>query len=154
MKRDYPLSKDEFREVYSKVPKVAVQVVIKVGDGVVLNRRTSDGWEGLWEIPGATLYMDESVEDCAIRVAREELGIEVKIEEFLGYSEMWSEKKQRGFGYTVTLDFLCTTGDDLPEKNFDGGEVKVFEEAPEEIVEEHGELLEKVFVAVKSDKKL
>jgi len=75
--------------------------------------RQKNGYIGQWHIPGGTVLYREKVKNAVQRVAREELGTEVVIEKLVDYLEYFSEEKERGFGYTVTLVFLCK----LPEKS-------------------------------------
>lgn len=109
MARKRPLSYEEFKTIYSKVPRLCVEVVIITDKGVLLTLRKNDGYIGQWHLPGGTVFYRESLEDALKRVAEEELGIEVKIEKFLGHIEYLSEVENRGFGYSVGAAFLCST---------------------------------------------
>lgn len=98
---------EEFKSIYSKVPRLCVDLVIETDKGVLLSLRKKNGYENQWHLPGGTVYYQEPVEDTVKRIAQEELGAKIIIEKFLGYIEYFSEAKERGFGYTVTLAFLC-----------------------------------------------
>lgn len=143
--RKFPFSVKEFEYIYSRVPKVSVELVISVGKGVVLAKRDHVAWKGLWYIPGGTVYYREALKDACLRVGQEELGVDVEVVKFLDYVEFFSEEKARGFGYSIAMDFLCRTHDKLPEKSLEGEELKVFFEVPEMVVPEHGKMLERYF---------
>lgn len=112
MARKFPLTNDEFKSIYSKVPRLCVDLIIKSDQGYLLTLRQKNGWEGKWHFPGGTLYYQESIESAIQRVAQEELGTTVVIDGFLDYLNYPSELKERGFGHSISLAFLCH----LPEK--------------------------------------
>ncbi|MGE5361537.1 MAG: NUDIX domain-containing protein [Bacteroidales bacterium] len=67
--------------VYYLDPKVAVGTIIRHGEsGVVLIRRSIDPGYGKWVFPGGYVDRGEQTEAAAIREAREECGLDVRIE--------------------------------------------------------------------------
>lgn len=148
MKRKLPFTFEEFKTIYSKVPRLCVDLVIKDKDSLLLTLRQKHGWEGKWHLPGGTVYFRELISEAINRVAQEELGISVKIEKHLGYIEYFSEEKERGFGYTVSLVFLCNieTGeleiDDQVEK------AEFFQTLPDNIIEEQKIFLKKYYYPI------
>ena len=60
-----------------------------------------------WHLPGGSVHYQEKIADCIQRIAKEELNIPVIAQKHLGYIEYFSEEKERGFGYSVSLVFLC-----------------------------------------------
>lgn len=145
MKRKQPFTFEEFKAIYSRVPRLCVDLVIQNKKGVLLTLRIKNGYEKQWHLPGGTVYYRELVEDAVKRVAEEELGIEVSIEKFHGYLEYLSEKKERGFGYTITLVFICTPKN--IEFNLDDQVEKIdfFAIPPENTIQEQKELLTNLF---------
>lgn len=107
MNRKYPLTPEEFKAVYSKVPRLCVDLIVETERGILLTLREKNGFLGLWHLPGGTVYYREHTEDSVRRLAREELGVDVKILKFLRFLEYFSEEEQRGFGYSVSLVFVC-----------------------------------------------
>ena len=62
-------------------PKVAVGTIIRHGEsGVVLIRRAIEPGYGKWVFPGGYVDRGEETEAAAIREAREECGLDVRIE--------------------------------------------------------------------------
>jgi ADP-ribose pyrophosphatase YjhB (NUDIX family) len=62
-------------------PKVAVGTIIRAGDGrLVLVRRAIEPGYGLWVFPGGYVDRGEEVTAAAIREAREESGLDVRID--------------------------------------------------------------------------
>jgi ADP-ribose pyrophosphatase YjhB (NUDIX family) len=144
MKRKLPFTFEEFKTIYSKVPRLCVDLVVETNKGYLLTLRQKNGYEGQWHIPGGTVYYREAIKKSVERVAKEELGIKISITKFLGYLEYFSEVKERGFGYTVTLVFLCKAIgtnfhlDDQTEK------VGVFKKPPINTIVEQKKLLNKL----------
>jgi len=59
-----------------KQVKVGVGVVCSHRDGIIMLKRKGSHGAGQWSFPGGHLEFGESVEQCAIREVKEELGIE------------------------------------------------------------------------------
>src|SRR5574342_686155 len=61
-------------------PKVAVGAIIRSDDGrVVLVRRAIEPGYGLWVFPGGYVDRGETPQSAAIREAREECGLDVRL---------------------------------------------------------------------------
>lgn len=131
-----PFSYEEFKSIYSKVPRLCVDLVIKTPEGIVLSLRKLSSWYGKWHFPGGTVYYKESIHDAIKRVAEEELGIAVEVKELLGYIEFPSEEKEQGFGTTISLAFLCVADVSKMRPNEDSSEVKIFKSLPDNLIEE------------------
>jgi 8-oxo-dGTP diphosphatase len=65
-------------------PKVAVGTIIEHGDGrLVLVRRAIDPGYGRWVFPGGYVDRGEEITSAAIREAREEAGLDVRLDSLL-----------------------------------------------------------------------
>jgi ADP-ribose pyrophosphatase YjhB (NUDIX family) len=143
----HPFAFEQFREIYSKVPRVSVDLVIQTPNGIVLTLRKLPSWNGLWHLPGVTVLYKEPVERAVRRCAREEAGAAVTVEKLLGYLEYPSEEQQRGFGSTVSLVFLCKATNTVLRANREAAKIKAFSELsklPVNIIDEHRPILEKL----------
>jgi 8-oxo-dGTP diphosphatase len=70
--------------VFYMDPKVAVGTIIRAADDrVVLVRRAIEPGYGLWVFPGGYVDRGEEVTAAAIREAREECGLEVRLDELV-----------------------------------------------------------------------
>jgi colanic acid biosynthesis protein WcaH len=88
--RDEHVPEDLFAEFTARMPQVCVEVVLDTDEGVLLAKRTNEPAKGEWFWPGGRLYKGEDLEAAVRRVAQEELGVAVSIEERLGvYSHFW-----------------------------------------------------------------
>jgi ADP-ribose pyrophosphatase YjhB (NUDIX family) len=73
-----PFSPAEFDAIYSRVPRLTVEIVVRdAGGSVFLTKRAIPPCEGQWHLPGGTVRFGESLLDAVRRVAAHELGIEV-----------------------------------------------------------------------------
>jgi len=78
---------EEWTTIVANVPIVSVDLVVRHEGGVVLGKRTNEPLDGKWFVPGGRVRKNERLEDAVHRLAREELGIEVRIERRLGVYE-------------------------------------------------------------------
>jgi ADP-ribose pyrophosphatase YjhB (NUDIX family) len=138
-----PLTAEEFERIYSKVPRLTVEVILKVDNGVVLTLRTEKSWQGQYHIPGGTVLYQEPLTGAVQRIAQEELGISVKIQQLVGYIEYPSEVLERGFGWSVGIAFLCEPAEEVDLKDWEARNIRVFEALPENLIAEQRPILEK-----------
>jgi ADP-ribose pyrophosphatase YjhB (NUDIX family) len=76
-----------FKYIYSRVPRLCVDLVIKNSEGILLTKRDIPPKKGYWHFPGGTVLMGETLKDAVQRVAEEELSTKVKIKKLLGFLE-------------------------------------------------------------------
>ena len=99
-----PLPQAEYEAIYSRVPRLTVEVVVVSAQGVLLTLRTSGPCRGRWHLPGGTVRYGEHLTDAVHRVAADELGIEVVVDGLLGYIEYPSHLAQ-GIDWPVGIAF-------------------------------------------------
>lgn len=132
----------EFKDIYSKVPRLCVDLIIKDKQGVLLAKRDIPPDKGWWHFPGGTVLMGETLKDTAKRVALEELNTNVRIEKFLGFLEY---TKGSGLGYPIAAVFIVKP---LSKKLVGGDQAKTiefFNALPEKTLPEVKRFLEKEF---------
>lgn len=101
------LPKPEYDSIYSRVPRLCVEVVIATAEqGVLLTRRDIPPNVGAWHIPGGTVLFGEPVVEAVRRVALDELELEVDVGELLGYIE-YPSHYENGLDSPVGLAFRC-----------------------------------------------
>ncbi len=99
------LPKEEYDQIYGRVPRLCVEVVLVEADrGVLLSLRDIPPNVGAWHIPGGTVLFGERLVDAVARVARDELGLEVAARELLGYIE-YPSHYEAGLDSPVGLAF-------------------------------------------------
>ena len=65
-------------------PKLVVNVVAERRGRILLMRRAIEPRYGTWTLPGGFMEIDESVEECALREAREETDVTIRLLELIG----------------------------------------------------------------------
>ncbi len=99
-----PLPQAEYEQVYARVPRLTVEVVVTGTEGVLLALRESGPCRGLWLLPGGTVRYGEALVDAVHRVAADELGVEVEVERLLGYIE-YPSHLEHGIDWPVGIAF-------------------------------------------------
>jgi ADP-ribose pyrophosphatase YjhB (NUDIX family) len=87
-----------------KSPVLTVDVIIENGDEIVLIKHKKDWFKGKWGMPGGHVEYGETVEDAALREAKEETSLDVRLKEILG---VYSDPKRDKRGHYVTTVFIA-----------------------------------------------
>src|SRR5215213_5716240 len=61
-------------------PPLAATIILSRGDKILMGRRTIEPRAGYWTFPGGYVELGESAEEAAIREAKEEMGIDVRVD--------------------------------------------------------------------------
>jgi ADP-ribose pyrophosphatase YjhB (NUDIX family) len=107
-RNNHPLSQNEFDDIYSKIPRLTVEVILKDDSGAIyLTKRAIEPCKGQWHLPGGTVRFGEPMVDAVKRIARRELGIDVESLQNIGYIEYPSHYKN-GLDSPVGIAFEIT----------------------------------------------
>lgn len=139
MKSRKPLSLEEFKFIYSKAPRVTVDLIINNNKGVLLTKRAIDPGKNLWHLPGGTVLYGNSIEETIQKVAKDELGTKVKIIQFIGFDELF--KSQQIISHTIALAYLVKPLGDI-KLNAEASAFDYFENLPEDIIKDQKEFLQ------------
>ena len=101
---EHPLTREEFRYIFGKVPRLTVEVVIRSSDGVLLTLRRIEPCKGLWHLPGGTVHFGEKLTEAVRRIAKREVGLEVAATKLLGYIE-YPSHYEKGMDSPVGIAF-------------------------------------------------
>lgn len=139
------LDKKDFIEIYQKVPRFCVDLVIKSNDGILLSMRSIEPYNGMWHFPGGTVYKGEKMDEAAIRIAKKETGLEVSLVKHIGCVEYLNEKKfgRDTHSISVVIEAVPVGGKLKHDEN--ATELKYFKELPDNFVEEQKEFLNNLF---------
>jgi len=89
------------------MPIACIDVVIHEGDYFVMVKRNQEPAKGLWWIPGGRLLKSETMEQGAVRKAKEETALDVEVERLIGvYDEFFDTSIQGYPTHTVCVAFL------------------------------------------------
>lgn len=121
-----------FDALCGMVPFVACELVIVDKKGILLTWRNDKWWRG-WHFPGGLFRFRESFEERIKKVARKELGVNIKSFKLLFVKDC----SQGARGHVVSLVFRCETV--MTPKHG-----KYFQKMPKNIIEEHREFWKKI----------
>ncbi len=80
-----------------KVAGVGVGVIVAQEENVLLQKRIGSHGEGTWSCPGGHLDFGETIEECAMRETREEVGIEITDIRFVGITNDVFQKEGKHY---------------------------------------------------------
>jgi ADP-ribose pyrophosphatase YjhB (NUDIX family) len=112
MTQKHPLTHQEFWDIYKKVPRLTVEIILRNEQGTLLTMRDIEPCKGLWHIPGGTVEFGERLTEAVARIAKRKLGITVTDTKLLGYIE-YPSHYQNGLDSPVGIAFqiVSYTGD-------------------------------------------
>ena len=134
------MTKNNFRPT---TPLIAADAIIEIVDadnklGIVLIERKNPPYG--WAIPGGFVDVGETIEQAAIREAKEEVCLDVNLTCLLG---LYSDPKRDNRGHTATAVYVATaTG--TPQAADDAKNVAVFQlnSLPNELAFDHAIVLQ------------
>jgi hypothetical protein len=86
--QEHPLSQQEFDSIYSKVPRLTIEIIVKNDENhIYLTKRAIEPCKGQWHLPGGTVRFGELMIEAVQRIAKRELSIDVESSKNVGYIE-------------------------------------------------------------------
>jgi 8-oxo-dGTP diphosphatase len=122
-------------------PLVTVDIIIEVKGGIILIERVNPPYG--WAIPGGFVDYGESLETAAVREAKEETSLDIKlVEQFHTYSEPNRDPRH----HTVTTVFIATANV-IPKAADDAKNLSIFTKnrLPTPIVFDHEKIINDYF---------
>lgn len=127
---------------HRKIPLCTVDIIIKTCDGIVLIKRKNPPHG--WAIPGGFVDYGETLEEAAVREAKEETSLEVRlIRQFHTYSDPKRDPRH----HTISTIFIAEA-EGVPLGADDAEEARVFDgpgSLPDAIAFDHRNILEDFF---------
>jgi 8-oxo-dGTP pyrophosphatase MutT (NUDIX family) len=131
----HPLSEKEFWEIYRKVPRLTVEIVVRKDNAVLLTKRSIEPCSGLWHLPGGTVRFGEPLEEAVRRISQRELGIIPGNLNLLGYIEYPSHYNE-GLDSPVGIAFDVLDYNDDFHFNRESGDAGWFQALPDDMHQE------------------
>lgn len=95
-----------------EVRALTTDAVIELNGEVLLLERNHPPFEGSWVLPGGLVEQDETAREACVRETKEEVGLDVTVEEFVGLYDD-PDRDERG---NVSAAYRCTPlGDQTPK---------------------------------------
>jgi len=124
-----------------KNPAPTVDIIIRYMDSIILIKRKNPP-EG-WALPGGFVDYGETLEAAAVREAKEETGLDIKLlRQFHTYSDPERDRRQ----HTISTIFIAEASGE-PMAGDDAAELGTFnkDSLPDKIVFDHKQILEDYF---------
>jgi len=128
----------EWLKIFSKVPRICVDLIVKSDKGIILTKRDIHPYKGYWHTPGGGIIFGEKIKQTVERVAGEELNIKVKFEKIIGGMEF---KVIKNYGHILSFVCLCTPITNNLSGSDQAKEIKYFKVAPKNTIKEQKEFL-------------
>ncbi len=127
----YPrLSLAEFMDIYHKVPRAAVDVIIRTAQGILLTKRAIPPFKGMWHIPRGTILFMEPVRHAIDRIVLDELGVKVRVLQHLGIIEYFEDDGR----HTVSNAYLAEIKAGKPRGSNQGTSIAFFQKPPQNCI--------------------
>lgn len=132
------------RKYRNPIPTVDIIIEIERTDGrpgIVLIKRKNPPYG--WALPGGFVDYGESLEQAAVREAREETGLDIQL---TGQLHTYSDPRRDPRHHTITTVYVAS-GNGQPEAKDDAAEIGVFsvEEIDFPLAFDHAKILEDYF---------
>lgn len=98
------IPKEEYLSIFSKVPRLCVDLVIENEEGILFTKRKIHPYFGKWHIPGGSVLINETLHQAIKRIGREELNLDIESIKIIRAIEYFKEKKEDI--HSVTVVFL------------------------------------------------
>lgn len=134
------LSLEDFKFIYSKVPRLCVDLLIKNEKGVLLTLREIKPYKGFWHLPGGTVLLRETLNQAVKRIAKDELGVEVLVEKQLTAIE-FSQNLPLPYKSTISIGFLVKIKNYDIDLNNQASKFNFFHKLPLKIIPSHKDFI-------------
>lgn len=118
-------------------PLLTVDIIIQINNGIALIMRKNPPYG--WAIPGGFVEYNETLERAAIREAKEETSLDIKlIEQFYTYSDPARDPR----GHTISTVFIAEA-EGVPKAKDDAKECRIFklDELPSPLAFDHSKII-------------
>jgi 8-oxo-dGTP diphosphatase len=90
---------------------VASDIIIKLNDNsIVLIKRKNDPYKNQWALPGGIMDENETIQETAVREAKEETGLEIKLLKLIGvYSKPGRDPRGRTVSVLYSAEVISGT---------------------------------------------
>lgn len=147
-KKSNYLSKDDYDNIFSKVPRLCVDIVIKTDKGILLSFRSIKPYKDKWHLPGGRVYFRESLHSAVCRIAKGEAGLSVKNEKFLGFMEFTREVQDKKKRHSVSIAFLVDVSSGKIRKDNQSSRIDFFKKIPIKIHPIHERFLKTIWHSI------
>ena len=107
-----------------KIPSLTTDIFIYDDElNFILIKRKNDPFKDHWALPGGFVEYGESVENAAVREAKEETSIDIKLESLVN---VYSEPDRDPRGHTVTVAYTAKGDLSTKKADSDAKDISIF----------------------------
>lgn len=118
------IPKKEYKRIFRQVPRVTADLVIlNSRKEVLLSERDIPPRKGSWHLPGGMVRRGERVAQAALRIAKAETGLKIKLESCAG---LFDSPKRVPRMHDITLVFKAKITGGKLKGSWQGQELKFF----------------------------
>lgn len=139
----YKIPPEDFEKIYSKVPRLCVDLVIISDEGILLTKRAINPFKGYWHLPGGGLEFNEKIEDAVKRLAKKELDLEIPKYEIIDILEYLNEEHLKIKRHSVAVIILIKILHNKIKLNEEATDFKFFKTVPKDVYPDQKEYLMK-----------
>lgn len=133
------LNDKEYSFIYSRVPRLCIDILIFTGDGLILTKRNISPYRGMWHFPGGGIRYGESIDGAMQRIIKTEIGVGVKRIALVGYFEALNQGKT--FRHDVSIVFVGKITSGALRADEQATAIKSFKRIPKDIISHQGTFL-------------
>jgi len=100
------LSDTDYNFIYSAVPRICIDLIIKGKGGVFLTKRDIQPYKGNWHLAGGRIRFRETIYNAANRIAITELGCSVSIVKMIGFIEFHNECQDGNKRHSISMALI------------------------------------------------
>jgi 8-oxo-dGTP diphosphatase len=130
------ISETLFQQIKDSVPLSCVDIILVESDEFLLVRRTIPPYKNKWCLPGGIIKRNQKIIDRLKIVAKEELGIKVRILKVLGFYEKIYKNR-----HDISHCFIVTGNKKKVSLDFQANEFKFFKRIPPNTAAFHVKML-------------
>ena len=104
------------------MPKVGAAMIIERPGGIVLAKRAHEPFQGQWTLPSGYLEYEETCEECAVREAREETGLDIRIRRLQNVYSFQDDPRS----HMVLVVYVCEVVGGVLQAGSDVSEAGIF----------------------------
>ena len=124
-----------------KIPKLTVDGLIIKDKKILLIKRKNQPFQGKWALPGGFVDYGESLEESAVREAKEETSLDVDLKtQFHTYSAPDRDPRQ----HTISTVYIAEASGQ-PKAQDDAKDVRIFKNKLPKLVFDHKKILNDYF---------
>jgi 8-oxo-dGTP diphosphatase len=131
---------------------VAADIIITYDDGsIILIKRRNEPYKDQWALPGGIMDEFETIEQTAVREAKEETGLDIKLDHLIG---VYSKPGRDPRGRTVSVLFSATAISGILKANDDACDIlRTKDFFAMDLAFDHNEMINDYFNFYKKEKK-